>query len=112
MKEHRPQINHDGEPITEYSPGYEIWEFPYCDFDIRIKVADQFLNVAEPEVYIKIYRDDRDVTNDYMFMGDSPGFIRPTLPNLQQILSILDENMETEFEEAEIKDGETTTSED
>ena len=40
-----------------------------------------------------------------MDMGDSPGFIRPTLPNLQQVLSILDENMETEFEEVVTENG-------
>ena len=108
MKEFTPKVNHDGEPITKAVPGYYEVEFPYYDFDIRLRIEDEWQVVPDPDTSLTIYRDQKDVTHDYMYMGDSPGFIRPTLYNLKQVLSLLDENMDVEMDK-EIMDGETVS---
>jgi hypothetical protein len=102
MKELVADVTHEDEPQVEYSPGYQVLTFPFYHFVIVMKVATEWNMAPKPEVYIKIYNEDeRDVTADYMYMDGSPGFIRPTLYNLKEVMAILEENMEADDEEEE-----------
>jgi hypothetical protein len=111
MKEIQPkpiEVTHEDEPLVQYKPGYEVLTFPFYNFEIKMKCADEWNSTHNPEVYIKIYNEDgRDVTLDYYTMEDGPGYIRPTLYNLKDVLDLLTENIEAleEEEEEEAKDA-------
>ena len=97
----RPKVHHDDEPTVQYAPGYQILEFPFFQWYIQMKVADEWNQAILPEVYIRILDDDMtDVTAQFMQMKDSPGFIRPTLYNLRRVMDILEENLEDAEDDA------------
>ena len=110
MKEKKPEFDRHGEPEVRYATGYELIKFPYYLFDVHIKVADHWNKAKDPDVYIKVFRDDRDVTPEYFDM--EAGVIRPTLYNLREVLNILDENLEAEWDEAVIVDSEDDDDEE
>lgn len=104
MKEVKQRIDHTGEPLVDYGEqGYALLTFPYYEFEIQLKCLDKFNDMPDPEVHLKIFRDERDVTPEYFDISGSPGYIRPTIYNIKQVLEILDENLmaeeELEFEE-------------
>jgi hypothetical protein len=97
MKEVKRKIDHEGEPLVDYGEqGYAMLTFPYYDFEVQLKCVDPFSDASEPEVHLKVFRDERDVTPEYFDLTVGPGYIRPTMWNIKQVLEILDENMYAE----------------
>jgi len=101
MREVKPKVTHEDEPTVEYAPGYQVLSFPYFDWTIKMKVTDEWNLALYPDVYLRIYEGDEDVTHKFMLMDESPGFIRPTLYNLTQMCYILSENMEVQDADSE-----------
>jgi hypothetical protein len=99
------EVTHEDEPLVQYAPGYEVLTFPFYQFEIKMKCADEWNTANNPDVYVKIYNEDgRDVTFDYYDMQDGPGYIRPTLYNLKDVLDLLTENIEA-LEDEESQDA-------
>jgi hypothetical protein len=92
--------------MCESAPGYYELDFTYFDWTIHIRVCDEFNISPEPETWLKICdADEADVTRKYMHMPDGPGFIRPTMYNIREVIRILDENMDIEVENWPAQDG-------
>jgi hypothetical protein len=103
VKEKETSKLHLDEPICNETQGYIELDFPYFDWTIKMQVADEWNTNGDPDTWLRIFEqkgdDEVDVTFKYMLMPDGPGYIRPTLYNLREVMRILDENIEEEEDE-------------
>ncbi len=84
---------YDDEPEFEYCPGYYVISFPFFDFDITLKIQDEYNTAKQPDIYIRVMRDNENVTGKFVIMDNAPD-VRPTLYNLYQICRLIIDNME------------------